>query len=431
MAYTHRITVIGSGYVGLTTGVCLASLGHPVTCVDRDPATITTLRQGRTALAEPDLDALLRDGLANGSLQFDTTAETAVAESGIVILCLPTPPRSDGSADLTAITSTVTAIRHLLPLDTVLVTKSTVPVGTADTIRDLLDRDDVIVASNPEFLREGHAVYDFLHPTRILIGADDPVAAKTVAALYDAVRTEVIITNPATAELAKYAANCFLATKLSYVNTLAEMCDAFGADVADLTHVLGADPRIGPDFLRPGPGWGGPCLPKDTRALLRQSQQVGVDFPVLSAAISSNIHHRERVITRLRAELGGSLDRTRIGVLGLAFKAGTNDLRDSPAVRITRDLIEHGAITTAHDPTAKPNLDITGLTVAPQVYDAARGVHALVLLTDWPEYHNINWSCIAATMTGDLVLDTRAVLDQQHLAAAGLRCVTLGRSLPR
>lgn len=431
MACTDRVTIIGSGYVGLTTGVCLASLGHPVTCVDHDPATITALRQGRTMLAEPDLGALLRDGLTGGMLQFDTTTETAVATSGVVVLCLPTPPRADGAADLTAITDTVTAIRDLLRPNTVLVTKSTVPVGTTDTIRALLGRDDVAVVSNPEFLREGHAVYDFLHPTRILIGADDPAAAKHVASLYDAVRTEVIITSPATAELAKYAANCFLATKLSYVNTLAELCDALGADIADLIHVLGADPRIGADFLRPGPGWGGPCLPKDTRALLRQARHAGVDFPVLAATITSNTHHRDRVITRLRGELGGRLDRTRIGVLGLAFKAGTNDLRDSPAAQIARDLVECGAIVTAHDPTVTPDQGLPGLTVAAQVYEAAVDADALVLLTDWPGYHALDWTRIATAMTGNLVLDTRTTLDRQHLATAGLRCVTLGRSLPR
>jgi UDPglucose 6-dehydrogenase len=239
VACTDRITVIGSGYVGLTTGVCLASLGHPVTCVDRDPATVAALRQGRTVLAEPAMRTLLRDGLGYGMLEFDTTADAAVAASPIVFLCLPTPPRSDGAADLTAITDTMTAIRDRLRPDTVLVTKSTVPVGTTDTIRALLGRNDIAVVSNPEVLREGHAVYDFLHPTRILIGADDPAAAKRIARLYEAVRTEVIITSPATAELAKYAANCFLATKLSYVNTLAELCEALSADITDLTHVLG------------------------------------------------------------------------------------------------------------------------------------------------------------------------------------------------
>jgi len=431
VAWTDRITVIGSGYVGLTTGVCLASLGHPVTCVDRDPATITTLRQGRTVLAEPDMEALLRAGLSAGMLQFDTTATTAVIDSDIVFLCLPTPPRADGAADLTAITDAVTAIRDLLRPNAVLVTKSTVLVGTTNVIRNLLERDDIAVVSNPEFLREGHVVYDFLHPTRILIGADDPAAANRVAGIYDAVRTEVIVTSPATAELAKYAANCFLATKLSYVNTLAELCDVLGADITDLTHVLGADPRIGADFLRPGPGWGGPCLPKDTRALLHQSRHAGVDFPVLAATIASNTHHRERVINRLRGELGGRLDRTRIGVLGLAFKAGTNDLRDSPAARIAHDLVDRGAIVTAHDPTVDPNQNIPGLTLASQVYDAARDADALVLLTDWPNYHALDWTRVAATMTGDLVLDTRTALDRQHLAAAGLHCVTLGRGLPR
>ncbi|MGH3569604.1 MAG: nucleotide sugar dehydrogenase [Pseudonocardia sp.] len=217
------------------------------------------------------------DGLDNDTLRFDTTAETAVA-SHVVFLCLPTPPDSDGAADLTAIEHTVTKVRNLLRPNTVLVTKSTVPVGTSNKISAWLGREDVAVVSNPEFLREGHAVYDFLHPARILIGAHDPAAAKRIAGLYDNVRAEVILTDLATAELAKYAANCFLATKLSYINTVAELCEVLGADVTDLTYVLGADPRIGADFLRPGPGWGGPCLPKDTRALLSSLSTPGSTF---------------------------------------------------------------------------------------------------------------------------------------------------------
>jgi UDPglucose 6-dehydrogenase len=428
MVSTDHVTVIGSGYVGLTTGACLASLGHTVTCVDHDASTVEALRTGRTYLAEPDMSTLLLAGLNSGTLTFDIAVETAVSASDIVFLCLPTPPGPDGAADLAAIEQTVTKIRDLLRPGSVLVTKSTVPVGTTAKIHALLRRSDVGVVSNPEFLREGHAVYDFLHPTRILIGADDPAAAKKVTALYDAVRAEVIITDPATAELAKYAANCFLATKLSYVNTLAEMCEVVGADITDLTHVLGTDSRIGADFLQSGPGWGGPCLPKDARAMLQQAQQAGVEFPVLAAAIASNTHHHDRVITWLRRELGGNLAGTRIGVLGLTFKSGTNDLRDSPAAWIARTLADVGAIVTAHDPTV--DHDIPGLTVTPDVYDAAVDADGLVLLTDWPDYHGLDWTRIAESMTGDLVLDTRTTLDTQHLADLGLHCVSIGRGQP-
>lgn len=424
MASIERITVIGSGYVGLTTGVCLASLGHCVTCVDHDPAMVAELREGRTVLAEPELSFLLRDALDNDTISFESSVEATVPDSHIVFLCLPTPSCEDGAADLTAIAHTVTQICHLLRSDTVLVTKSTVPVGTSKKISTWLDREDIAVVSNPEFLREGHAVYDFLHPIRILIGCDDPAAAKRITGLYDAVRTEVIITDPATAELAKYAANCFLATKLSYINTVAELCETLGADITDLSHILGADPRIGDDFLRSGPGWGGPCLPKDTRALSWQAKRAGVEFPVLEAAIISNTYRQDRVVSQLRDELG-PLDHVRIGLLGLAFKTGTNDLRDSPAIRIARTLAGSGATVTAHDPTV--DHEIPGLTVEPDVYDIAPGTQALVLTTDWPEYRHLNWDRIAGLMIGNLVLDTRNILDARHLRAAGLRCVRLGQ----
>jgi UDPglucose 6-dehydrogenase len=369
------------------------------------------------------MNALIRQGLDSGALRFDTTTETTDAD--LVLLCLPTPANMDGSADLSAIEQTVKAIRDRLRRGAVVVTKSTVPVGTSSKLDAALGRPDVAVVSNPEFLREGHAVYDFLHPTRILIGADDPAAAKKVATLYDAICAEIVITDPATAELAKYAANGFLATKLSYVNTLTELCETFGADITDLTYILGADSRIGAEYLRSGPGWGGPCLPKDARALLHQARHAGTDFPILAAAIDSNARQHDRVMACLRAELSGRLAGARIGVLGLTFKAGTNDLRDSPATRIAQALIDHGAIVTAHDPTV--DRDILGLIVAPDAHDVATDANALVLLTDWPDYRTLDWTRIRFAMTGDLVLDTRNALDAGRLADAGLRYIGTGR----
>jgi UDPglucose 6-dehydrogenase len=424
MELAERITVIGSGYVGLTTGACLASLGHTVTCIDRDELTIATLRTGHSHLAEPGIESLLREGLDANRLQFDTASDEAVTTASLVMLCLPTPPARDGSVDLTAIRDTVLRIRDLLPAGAVVVTKSTTPVGTIATIGCWLQRNDIAVVANPEFLREGHAVYDFLHPTRIVIGSDDHAAAKRVAALYDAIRTEVIIAEPATAELVKYAANCYLATKLSYSNSVAELCEAFNADHSDIAYILGADPRIGSDYLKPGPGWGGPCLPKDLHALARQAHDVGVPFPILEATISSNQHHLERIIRRLQEELGQELGGIRIALLGLTFKADTDDLRNSPAMHVAHALIEQGAHVTAHDPAIKDQIPV--LRVVPTVQDAAAQADALVLLTDWPEYRLVGWTAVAALMAGQLVFDTRNALDPEVVAAAGLRYVRVG-----
>lgn len=426
MTLDERVTIIGSGYVGLTAGACLASMGHVVTCVDHDAGLITALQQGCTSLAEPDLESLIQRGLDAQTLRFDTSVEEAVRTSDIVLLCLPTPSMPNGAADLTAIHDTIVRIRHLLLPGSVLVMKSTVPIGANEKVGAWLGRTDIAIVSNPEFLREGHTVYDFLHPHRVLIGADDPAAGKRVASLYDAVRAQIIFTDPATAELAKYAANAYLATKLSYINTVAELCEAFGANIADLNHVLGADPRIGADYLQPGPGWGGPCLPKDALALLRQARHAGVEFPVLAGAIASNRHHQGRVVTRLREALGTELEGLRIAVLGLTFKTGTSDTRDSPALRIVRAIVEFGAVVVAHDPTVQDL--VRGVTVAVTPYDAAKNADGLVLLTDWPEYRNLDWEAIAVAMAGDVVVDTRNVLDRSRLEAAGLRVATWGMS---
>jgi UDPglucose 6-dehydrogenase len=424
MELSERITVIGSGYVGLTTGACLASLGHPVTCIDLDEPTVAALRAGRSHLAEPGMESLLREGLDANRLQFDTVPDQAVTEASLIMLCLPTPSALDGSVDLTAIRDTIIRIRDLLPAGAVVVTKSTTPVGTTATIGSWLRRNDIAVVANPEFLREGHAVYDFLHPTRIVIGADDDAAAKRVAGLYDAIRTEVIITDPATAELVKYAANCYLATRLSYNNSIAELCEAFDADHSDLAYILAADPRIGGDYLKPGPGWGGPCLPKDVRALVRQAHDVGVPFPILNATISSNQHHLERTIQRLQEELGRELAGTRVSLLGLTFKAGTDDLRNSPAMHVAHTLVEHGVQVTAHDPSIKD--EIPRLSVVPTVHAAAVNADALMLLTEWPEYRWLNWTTVATLMTGELVFDTRSALDPEVVTDAGLRYVGVG-----
>src|SRR6185437_11489192 len=348
--FIRRIAVIGSGYVRLTTGACLASLGHRVARASVDPGKVARLSAGKLSILEPGLPELVAEGLAAGRLQFVVGAAAAVTEAEVVFLCVPTPMGNGGGADLSAVEAVAAEVRSLLPTGCVVVNKSTVPVGTAARTAQLLDRPDVAVVSNPEFLREGSAVQDFLNPDRIVVGCDAQDAAERVAALYAKLGAPTVLTDAASAEMVKYAANCFLAMKLSYVNAVAELCERLGADVADVTEGMGYDRRIGQSFLQPGPGWGGSCLPKDTQALLQVAAAVGYDFSLLQATIDTNTHQRQLIVAKIREAAGGRLRGRRIGLLGLAFKAGTNDLRDSPALAVAALLRAEGAELTGYDP---------------------------------------------------------------------------------
>jgi UDPglucose 6-dehydrogenase len=294
--FVRQLAVIGTGYVGLTTGACLASLGHRVVCADVDVAKIRRLRAGEVSILEPGLAELVSENLLAGRLSFVVGSQNAVGDAEVVFLCLPTPMGTDGAADLSTLETVIAEIRDVLPQGCVVVTKSTVPVGTTARLSTLLARKDVALVSNPEFLREGSAVHDFLHPDRIVVGADVQQAAERVAALYAKLGVPTVLTDAASAEMVKYAANCFLAMKLSYVNAMAELCERVGADVLDVTEGIGYDRRIGQSFLAPGPGWGGSCLPKDTRALLQVSTAAGFDFPLLRATIDTNERQRERMV---------------------------------------------------------------------------------------------------------------------------------------
>ncbi|SHF88086.1 UDP-glucose dehydrogenase family protein [Streptoalloteichus hindustanus] len=416
--FPQRIAVVGTGYVGLTTGACLASLGHDVTCADVDEAKVERLRHGRTDILEPGLADLLAGGLAAGRLRFLVDLAEAAGEAEAVFLCLPTPRGPAGAADLGVVESVVHELRRVVRPGAVLVCKSTVPVGTAARLTALVARDDVAVVSNPEFLREGTAVADFLGPDRIVVGADDPDAVERVAALYAGLGAPVVRTDARSAEMVKYAANCFLAMKLSYVNTLGELCERLGADLGAVTEGMGLDRRIGPGFLRPGPGWGGSCLPKDAAAMLRMATVADVDFGLLRAAVEANQRHRGRVVAKVRAAVGGRLAGVRIGVLGLAFKAGTSDLRDSPAIEVVRLLGLEGAEVVAHDPAVSP--DLPGVVVVDDPYLVAKQAEAVVVLTEWPQFRAIDWALVAQAMTGRTVVDPRNHLDPEPLARAGL-----------
>ncbi|MFC7342483.1 UDP-glucose dehydrogenase family protein [Saccharopolyspora griseoalba] len=428
--FARRIVVVGTGYVGLTTGACLASLGHRVVCSDVNATKIEQLNSGEVGIHEPGLAELVQEGIAAGRLKFAVGSADAVAEAEVVFLCVPTPMGSGGAADLAAVESVVREVREVLPRGCVLVTKSTVPVGTAARLSELVGRPDVAAVSNPEFLREGSAVRDFLNPDRIVVGSDTQDAAERVAALYARLGAPTVLTDAASAEMVKYAANCFLATKLSYVNAIAELCERLGADIADVTEGMGYDRRIGQSFLQPGPGWGGSCLPKDTAALLQVAEAVSFDFPMLRATISANSHQRMRMVAKVREACGGSLDGVRLGVLGLTFKAGTDDLRDSPALEVARLLAEEGADLIAYDPGLRgdePGLPAS-LTLVDDPYLAAKESAALVVLTEWQEFRALDWGRVAGVLTGPVVVDTRNHLDPDVLRRAGLSWRGVGRT---
>jgi UDPglucose 6-dehydrogenase len=429
--FVRRIAVIGTGYVGLTTGACLASLGHRVVCADVDVDKVKRLDHGEVDILEPRLADLVVEGLAAGRLSFVVGAAAAVADAEVVFLCVPTPMGVGGVADLTVVESVIDEVRDLLAPGAVVVNKSTVPVGTAERTRELLGRADVAVVSNPEFLREGSAVKDFLKPDRIVVGSASQDAAERVAALYARLGAPTVLTDAASAELVKYAANCFLAMKLSYVNAVAELCDRLGADIADVTEGMGYDRRIGQAFLSPGPGWGGSCLPKDTAAMVQLADAADFEFRLIRATIDTNTRQRQRMVEKVRLAVtgrrNGSLSRVRLGVLGLTFKAGTDDLRDSPARAVAALLRQAGALLVGHDP-ALDLAELDGFRLVSDPYQAAAGVDALVVLTEWPRFRTLDWSRMAEVVATPVVVDTRNLLDPDVLRRAGFSWIGLGRT---
>jgi UDPglucose 6-dehydrogenase len=422
-----NISVIGAGYVGLTTAACFAHLGHDVVCADIDPAKIELLQSGRIPIHEDGLERVVREQLDSGRLRFVLGAANAVDDAEFVYLCVPTPQGFDGGADLSYIEQAATEIAPLLRRDTVVVNKSTVPVGSTLLVERALQRPDVKVVSNPEFLREGSAVDDFLHPDRVVIGADDQAAASRVASLYLGVRAPIIITDAPSAETIKYASNAFLATKLSFVNAVAAVCEAVGADVNDVMLGIGYDHRIGHDFLRPGPGWGGSCFPKDTRAMLHIAEEHGYDFAFLRGVIEVNDEQFERVVAKVASAVDGDLQDARVGVLGLTFKAGTDDVRESPAVAVIRRLLDRGAIVTAYDPTVRV-APIDGVELAEDPYAACQDAHVVAVLTEWDEFKWLDLDKLGEAMAQRAIVDTRNLLDRASLLRRGFSYQGIGRA---
>jgi UDPglucose 6-dehydrogenase len=423
------VAVIGGGYVGLVTAAGLASLGHVVRVGECDTQRVDALRKGRIPIFEPGLERLVAKGIEADSLSFTEDNTDAVAGAGFVFLTLPTPSLPDGSADTSIVESVIEQLSGRLDTGAIVVLKSTVPVGATRRFQALLAHGQagVPVVSNPEFLREGNAVDDFLQPDRVVIGADDHAAAQAVAQLYAPLGAPVMVMDPVSAEMVKYGSNAYLAARITFANTLANVCEAVDADVTAVLGAVGMDKRIGPHFLRPGPGFGGSCFPKDTQALLALSGEAGYEFRLLEAVIAADQEQRSRIVDKVRRAVGGDLGGRTIGLWGLAFKAGTDDVRASPAVDIADALIAEGARIQAHDPEG--TLKRRGLVQVGSPTEAASGADAVVIATEWPEFAAVALDEVAAVMQGSVIVDARNLLDPERVVAAGLRYEGVGRRL--
>ncbi len=422
-----KIAVIGTGYVGLTTGACFSALGHDVVCADIIEEKVAALTRGEIPILEAGLEQIVREGIEAGRLSFVLGAATAAADCEFAYLCVPTPQGADGSADLSYIQDAAREIAPVLPAEAVVVNKSTVPVGSTRVVERALGRDDVAVVSNPEFLREGSAVHDFMNPDRIVIGADSQSAAIKVASLYLGVTAPLVVTDPASAETIKYAANSFLATKISFINAVAAICEAVGADINDVVLGIGYDKRIGHEFLRPGPGYGGSCFPKDTRAMIKIAEEAGYDFDLLRGVIDVNDEQFDRTAQKAVDLAGGDVDGKQIAAWGLTFKARTDDLRESPSLEVLGRLIDRGAKVRAYDPAviASPR---DGIEVVSDPYDACDGADVLLVLTEWDEFKWLDLDVVKERMASPSVVDARNLLDRSALHRRGFEFRGVGRN---
>jgi UDPglucose 6-dehydrogenase len=431
-----RIAMIGTGYVGLVSGACFADFGHRVCCLDKDATKIERLNAGIMPIWEPGLESLVKANAERGRLTFTTDMVEAVKDAEAVFIAVGTPARrGDGHADLTFVFEAVRELAKVIRPGTVVVTKSTVPVGTGDRIEQILKEEgvaDVSVASNPEFLREGAAIADFKHPDRIVVGAEDARAQDVLREIYRPLflnRAPILITSRRTAELTKYAANAFLAVKISFINEVADLCEAVGADVQDVARGIGLDNRIGPKFLHAGPGYGGSCFPKDTLALLQTADEAGVDQRIVRTTVEVNDQRKEQMVERVAKALGGSVSGKRVAVLGLAFKPNTDDMRDAPSIPIVRALTERGATVAAFDPVAREQAEqvLPPVDYANDAYAAAEGADALVIVTEWDEFRALDLDRIAGLLRGKVLVDLRNVYDRAEAEEAGLTYYGVGR----
>jgi len=431
-----KICVVGSGYVGLVTGACLAEFGMNVTGVDKDAAKVAAIARGEMPIYEPGLEEIVEKNVRAGRLRFATELAPAIRDAKAVFIAVGTPSLPDGRADLSFVESVARSIGENLTGYKVVITKSTVPVGTGQLVERIVrersgGKQDFAVVSNPEFLREGSAIEDFMHPDRVVIGSRDPRAVEVMLGIYSplqAAGVPFVIANVESAEMIKYASNGFLATKISFINEVAELCEAVGANVEVVARGMGLDHRIGPKFLQPGPGFGGSCFPKDTRAVAQVATENGLRFEIIEAVLSANQRVQRRMVPKIERAFGGVRGKT-IAVLGLAFKGDTDDVRESPALGVVEGLANAGASVRVFDPAAMEQARplLPPVAYASDPYEAARDADGLVIATEWNQFRALELDRLKELLRQPLIVDLRNLYDPQRVAAAGLRYVSIGR----
>ncbi|KMO17990.1 UDP-glucose dehydrogenase family protein [Methylobacterium platani] len=432
-----RVAMVGAGYVGLVSGACFADFGHTVVCVDTAPEKIAALKAGRIPIYEPGLDALVAENVRQERLTFTTNLAEAVAGADAVFIAVGTPSRrGDGFADLTYVHQAARDIAAAVTGPTVVVTKSTVPVGTGDEVerivREVRPGIAIAVASNPEFLREGAAISDFKRPDRIVIGADDPAAAAVVSELYRPLylnHAPILVTSRRTAELTKYAANAFLATKITFINEIADLCEQVGADVQEVARGIGLDNRIGRKFLHAGPGYGGSCFPKDTLALVKTAQDAGSPVRLVETVVAVNDQRKRAMARKVVAACGGAVRGKRIAVLGLTFKPNTDDMREAPSLAIIAGLQDAGAAVVAYDPEGveQARALLAGVDYAADPYACAQGAHALVIVTEWDAFRALDLRRLHGAMAEPVLVDLRNVYRPEDVRRHGFTYASIGR----
>ena len=422
-----EVAVIGAGYVGLVQAAGLAALGHRVRVGENNPEKLKKLRSGRSPIFEPGLESILGEGLASGLLTFEASNKSVVAAAEVVFVAVPTPQGNNGAADMSIVSGVLDEIGPSLAEQALVVFKSTVPVGSVAKYQEFFDERNpgVTVLSNPEFLREGSAVSDFFHPDRIVLGTSNQRAAEQMMELYRGLEAPVVVTDPISSEMVKYGSNAYLATRITFANAMANLAEAVGADVRDVLLGMGYDKRIGHHFLNPGPGFGGSCFPKDTHALVAIAEEASYDFALLKGVIEVNDEQRQRVVDKVAASLPAGLEGATVGLWGLAFKAGTDDTRDSPAVDLARALTVGGARIRAFDPQA--SVDIEGVVVVDDPLDAIKGADVLLIATEWPEFQAVDLRTVRDAMVGNVIVDARNILDPDAVRRLGMVYVGVGR----